>query len=126
MEFAVVYVLGALLYGAIEILWRGYTHWTMLICGGACFTLMYLISLTSLPLWAKWLFSASVITAVEFCTGCLVNITLGWQVWDYSAQPMNIMGQVCPLYSLFWFLLSVPGTALCTRLSSVLPRLLRA
>ena len=41
MEMIAVYVTGGLLYGLIELLWRGWTHWSMLLCGGACFALMY-------------------------------------------------------------------------------------
>ena len=48
MEMIAVYVTGGLLYGLIELLWRGWTHWSMLLCGGLCFTLMYAISLSAL------------------------------------------------------------------------------
>ena len=120
LEILTVYALGAGLYALIELMWRGWTHWTMLICGGACFTLMYLISGAALPLWAKCVICAAVISLVEFGTGYLVNITLGWHVWDYSDQPLNIMGQVCPLYSFFWLLLSLPGLALCGEIRHLL------
>lgn len=119
LEFPLIFLIGAALYGALELLWRGYSHWTMLICGGACFTLMYLLSATSLPLWAKCLISAAAISLVEFAVGYLVNLTLGWQVWDYSERPLNIMGQVCPLYSFFWLLLSYPAMMLCGFLRSL-------
>jgi hypothetical protein len=109
---------GAALYGGIELAWRGRTHWTMLLAGGTCFAVMYLIATrTDWPLWGKWVSSAAVITAVEFVTGAIVNMRLGWNVWDYSALPMNLMGQICPLYTLYWLLLSVPGTALCGGIS---------
>ena len=120
LEILTVYALGAGLYALIELMWRGWTHWTMLICGGACFTLMYLISGAALPLWVKCVICAAVISLVEFGTGYLVNITLGWHVWDYSDQPLNIMGQVCPLYSFFWLLLSLPGLALCGEIRHLL------
>ena len=120
METLLIYILGAGLYGLIEIIWRGWTHWTMLLCGGACFTCMYVISAAAIPLWAKCLISAAVITAVEFCTGFLVNIIFGWHVWDYSDRPLNIMGQVCPLFSFFWLLLSIPGLALCSGIRELL------
>ena len=35
MEYLLIYTLGGLLYGAIELLWRGWTHWTMLQIGRA-------------------------------------------------------------------------------------------
>jgi len=38
-----------------------------------------------------------------------VNIVLGWEVWDYSQLPLNIMGQVCLLYSGMWFFISMPA-----------------
>jgi len=27
-------------------------------------------------------------------------------VWDYSDRRWNVYGQICPLYSLLWFVLS--------------------
>ena len=39
---AAIFLLGALGYGAVETLWRGGTHWTMLLTGGVCFLLIYL------------------------------------------------------------------------------------
>lgn len=116
MEFILIYALGGLLYGLMEILWRGWTHWTMLLCGGFCFTVMYLLSMASLPALAKILLSAGTITVVEFLAGCLVNLRLGWGVWDYSGLPYNILGQVCPQFLLLWLALSVPGLALCQML----------
>ena len=114
MEFLLVYTVGGLLYALLELAWRGWTHWTMVLCGGLCFSLMYLISRAGLPRLPKYILSAAVITAVEFLTGCLVNLRLGWAVWDYSDLPYNLLGQVCPQFLLLWFVLSVPGMALCS------------
>ena len=33
--------LGGAGYGAIELLWRGFTHWTMVLTGGFCFSILY-------------------------------------------------------------------------------------
>jgi len=57
------------------------------------------------------LIAAGVITLVELIAGYVVNIRLGWGVWDYSHLPGNFMGQVCLLYSLLWVLLS--GVGIC-------------
>ena len=116
MELLPVFALGSILYGLTEILWRGWTHWTMLLCGGICFTLMYLVSGSGLSLVKKWLLSTCIITTVEFVAGCIVNLRLHWQVWDYSFQPFNLLGQICPRFILMWFALSIPGVALCTLL----------
>lgn len=92
----------------------------MLLCGGLCFTLMYLIAATALPIIAKCLICTLAISSVEFLTGYLVNIILKWNVWDYSACTGNILGQVCPLYSFYWLLLTVPGLFLCSLLRKLL------
>ena len=116
MELLPVFALGSILYGLTEILWRGWTHWTMLLCGGICFTLMYLVSGSGLSMVKKWLLSTCIITTVEFVAGCIVNLRLHWQVWDYSSMPFNLLGQICPQFILMWFALSIPGVALCTLL----------
>lgn len=113
MELLLIYALGAELYGAIEILWRGRTHWTMLLCGGVCFTIMYLISAAALPFWLKCVLSALAVTLVELIAGILVNIIFAWDVWDYSHMAFNLLGQICPVFSLCWLMLSVPGLMLC-------------
>ena len=116
MELLPVFALGSILYGLTEIMWRGWTHWTMLLCGGLCFTLMYLVSGSELSLFKKWLLSTCIITTVEFMAGCIVNLRLHWQIWDYSSMPFNLLGQICPQFILMWFALSIPGMALCTLL----------
>ena len=57
---------------------------------------------------------------MEFITGAVVNVLLGWGVWDYSDRPLNLYGQVCLLYSLYWLLLSIPGCALARLLHRLL------
>ena len=113
-----MFAIGAGLYGLIEILWRSRTHWTMLLCGGACFTFMYFLSAAQLPFRAKCLISAAAISHMELAVGYVVNIILGLAVWDYSVRSLNILGQICPLYSFFWLLLSAPALALCGLIKS--------
>ena len=43
--------------------------------------------------------------AVEFLSGCVLNLWLCLDVWDYSGLPGNVLGQICPAYGLLWFLL---------------------
>ena len=122
-EYIAVFTAGAAAYAALEIIWRGWTHWTMLLCGGTCFTLMYLIESAPIRPQRKLIASASVITAVEFVTGCIVNLKLGMAVWDYSYLPFNLMGQICPRFSLMWLGLSVPGLWLCRSIRRLFSRL---
>lgn len=55
------------------------------------------------------LLCAGVITLLEFLCGVLVNRVLGLSVWDYSAMPVNVMGQICITYSAAWCLLAIPA-----------------
>lgn len=106
--------MGAIGYGSLEMLWRGHTHWTMLLLGGTCLYLIYLISSRMKDqLWKKLIMCSAVVTALEFVVGCLVNLHLGWKVWDYSDQPFNLLGQICPLFSLMWLGLSLPCIYIC-------------
>jgi len=100
-----VFAVGAGAYGLIEILFRGHTHWSMLITGGACCLTFYLIldRLMSMNLvWAAFT-GALIITCYEFFVGLIVNVRFGMAVWDYSRMSGNIMGQICPAFSAAWF-----------------------
>lgn len=108
-KHTVLFLIGGLIYLAIELLWRGYSHPSMFILGGICFVFVGLINQV-LPrntgiLWQS-LIGATFITAAEFITGLIVNVWLGLHVWDYSSLPLNLMGQVSLLYFFLWIALS--------------------
>jgi len=111
---------GGTAYGLIEILYRGHTHWTMLLLGGLCFYLLSRLAELPLPLHLAAVPCAYLITGLEFFTGCLVNLLLHWNVWDYSNQPLNLLGQVCFSFLGVWYLLSIPGLALARYLKKQL------
>lgn len=107
--------MGAVGYSLLEILWRGYTHWTMGITGGLCLSTLYRIS-GAVERWrtgARCALGSAIITGYELVVGWLVNLKLGWDVWDYSGLPFHFRGQICLLYSTIWFLLSMPIFWLC-------------
>lgn len=110
---------GGIGYGLIEVLWRGRTHWSMLLAGGLCFVMFAAIA-------EKWrhrslVFKASLcalgVTAVEFVFGVIFNLILHKNVWDYSDEPLNIMGQVCPLYTFLWGILALGFVPLAEKLN---------
>ena len=121
---AELFALGGTLYMLVELLWRGYTHWSMCLVGGACFCLIGGIhtALKGAPLALRCVACAAAITAVEFGAGCLFNLCLGWQVWDYSMLPLNLCGQVCLRYSGFWGVLSLAALPVYRQLSVQLRR----
>lgn len=110
---AALYTIGSFGYGVTEILFRGYTHWSMCVTGGICFLMLYRIQLkfSDFAMWKRCLLGAMSITAAELWVGCIVNLYLGWNVWDYSQRMFNLAGQICPLFSFLWFLISFPVMA---------------
>lgn len=109
-KYGVLALIGGIIYGALEILVRGHTHWTMVTLGGVCFIAVGLINEIipwNMPLTVQMLIGSIIITALEFCCGCIVNLWLGWDVWDYSKLWGNFLGQICPLYSVIWYLVSL-------------------
>ena len=101
--------IGAMGYGLIELLWRGHTHWSMLTCGGLCFSFFGKISrkFKNLSLLYKAIIGSAFVTGLELVYGVIFNIILKKNVWDYSAIPLNFKGQICLLYSVFWWLLGL-------------------
>ena len=75
LQTPAVFALGAAGYAALELLWRGRTHWTMALTGGTV-----LVGLRQLrrrvheesPL-SRCLCGAACITAAEYVVGCTVN-----------------------------------------------------
>lgn len=110
-----LFLIGGVLYLTIELLWRGYSHWTMFLVGGFCFILLGLINeifTFSMPLYLQMLAGMDVITLVELLSGYIINVKLGWNVWDYSDMPLNFFGQICVPYMGLWFFLSAIGIIL--------------
>ena len=108
-------VIGALLYMWVEILYRGYTHWTMGVVGGICFLLIGLINeylSWETPLWLQGIIGASIITVLEFISGVVLNIWLDLGIWDYSKIPFNLLGQICLTFTIAWFFLSIAAIIL--------------
>ena len=78
-EYSIIYTVGSLGYGLLEIFWRGFTHWSMLFAGGISMLWLYILNIKnfSMKLWKKCLCGAAIITAVEFVVGLFVNRLLG-------------------------------------------------
>ena len=105
-----IFNLSGFCYIFVEMAWRGYSHWTMFFTGGICFLILVRLfqAIKNRTLIEKCVYGALVITTVEFTIGCIVNLWLKMNVWNYSNMPFNILGQVCLLYSVLWGVLSIP------------------
>ena len=107
--------IGGLVYIMIELAFRGRSHWTMFIVGGLCFWMIGLINEIipwEMPIWKQCIIGAVIVTIVELLSGCIINLGLGWNVWDYSNMPLNFLGQVCLPFSLLWVLISAVAIVL--------------
>lgn len=105
---------GAIYYG-FELLFRGFSHWTMYLLGGICFLFMYVQG--KITDWkesmAKMISICTVFVAsMEFITGIIVNKCFKWNVWDYSDQPLNLFGQICLPFTIIFSGLSAFGIIL--------------
>ena len=106
-------IVGGAIYYNIEILYREYSHISMLILGGLCFICMGLINEIlswETPLWKQALIGGFTTTLLEFVTGCIVNLWLGLNVWHYDK--FDILGQICVPFFFIWCGLSLVGIIL--------------
>lgn len=114
-KYEFLFFVGATIYVIIENLYRGYSHWTMFLLGGICFITLGLINEVipwDMPLLLQMFIGGIIITVLEFITGCIVNIWLGWNVWNYSELPFNLWGQISLFSSIVWVGLSLVGIVL--------------
>jgi uncharacterized membrane protein len=110
LVYYALYFIGGFVYVGLELLWRGYSHYTMFIVGGICFLIvgsMNEVVKKPMSLLLQGCIGSVIITLVEFITGCIVNLHLGWNVWDYSDMPLNILGQVCLPFMLLWVAIAI-------------------
>lgn len=97
------------IYLLIELAWRGHTHWTMLPLAAAIFVCIGVLDEGEKPppVWQQVVIGTAIATALEFVAGLILNIWLDLGVWDYSHLPGNVMGQICPQFTLAWAVLVI-------------------
>lgn len=125
-QVLISWLTGGIIYFYMEILFRGFSHYTMLICGGVCFVLVgtfgrHLLEKRKLDIWIVlgiMIIGSLIITTTEYFTGILVNIRWNMDVWSYEELPFNYKGQICLLFSMIWSLLSL----VCVFLESTLQK----
>lgn len=100
-----IFIVGAAGYAGVEYLYRGYTHWTMVLTGGACLLAFYCYTKETkdTPLLVQAAAGACIVTVFEFCVGVVVNLWYGWHVWDYSREPAICWGRSARCFPLYGF-----------------------
>lgn len=105
--------IGALCYGSMEVVARGFTHISMGLLGGMCFVFIGLTGFLRrsgrLTLFQQQTVVTMFITVSELLCGMITNLWLGLNVWDYSELPFNFKGQICLPFCMLWFVLSYVG-----------------
>ena len=115
-KYFILFYMGGMIYAAMEIGWRGWSHGSMFVLGGACFLLLGQLGRVPrpLPLLPRALLGAVVVTALELGCGLLINRS--YQVWDYRNVPMNFHGQICLPFTALWVVISLVAFSLYDQL----------
>ena len=103
---SLIFLDGAFGYYYLEILFRGYSHWSMGVCGGICLIGIYFLDKLNKSIYQKALLGALLITLVEFLAGCILNLWLDLKIWDYSQLKLHFLGQISLLFTAIWYVLS--------------------
>lgn len=110
-EYLFLWGIGGWIYYSLEIIFRGFSHWSMFLLGGIC--MMFFTYQGELVHWQddflRQVLRCSIfVTAMEFITGIIVNKWFALHVWDYSCMPFQLFGQIClPFMILFACLCAV-------------------
>ena len=109
-KYAFLFWFGGSFYITMEVIYRSRSHWSMGILSGLVF--IAIGALNNLWGWnvsliIQTLAGTAIATIGEFVTGCIVNLWLGWNVWDYSNMPYNLLGQICPQFITLWVPISL-------------------
>ena len=113
-KYLLLFFIGGTIYITIELIWRWLlhsspTHWSMFILGGLSFLLIgeinEYLSWDTL-FYIQCLIGTTIVLILEFIFGCILNLWLKLNVWDYSNQPLNLLGQICGPFAFLWYLLT--------------------
>ena len=104
-----LFIIGACAYAMLELAWRGRTHVTMAIAGGLSLIFFSLIEkrFQNRSVIFRALLSSLAVSFIELCIGIAFNLVYNMKIWDYSDQPFNLFGQICPLFTVLWGLIFV-------------------
>ena len=110
LKYFTLFIIGGISYYFIEIIYRGYSHFSMIIVGGICFVLIGAINEFSnkeVPLLLQMILAVLIVDTIELISGIIINKVLLLNVWDYSNLRFNLLGQISLRSSIAWFFLSL-------------------
>ena len=124
-RMSVLFYLGGMIYSAVELLWRRWTHGAMFMLGGLCFVTLGRMGrfCHCVPAALRAVMASTVITVLELLCGLAVNREYG--IWDYRGMPLNFRGQVCLPFFAAWMPLGLAAMWLYGKLENALLRYTR-
>lgn len=119
-KYIFLWAMGGCLYYSFELIFRGFSHWTMFVLGGSCFLFIYIQG--KIVKWKDSIFIQVIrciifVTSMEFITGIIVNKWLDLNVWDYSRLPFQLFGQICLPFMIIFSGLCVLGILISSQLA---------
>lgn len=99
------FLLGAIGYPLLEILFRGRTHPSMALAGGLGLMLLKKCRGIHLCWPLRGLLGALGITGIEYAAGLIFNRR--HHIWDYRGQRGHLQGQICPAFFGVWLLFAL-------------------
>lgn len=112
VKMMVLFLVGFVVYGLIELIYRGKTYPLMAVCGGVAILILDQINNKiswDVDLLLQGVIGSFVITSMEFIIGELSLHNILPAMWNYSNMPMNYKGIVCLPFSIIWIFLSIFG-----------------
>ena len=106
----ILFIVGGLTYGGIELIYRQITYLLMWICGGIAILLLDKLNdyiSWDMDILLQGCIGSALITGMEFIIGNLSLAGLVPKMWDYSNVWMNYKGIICLPFSLIWIVLSI-------------------
>ena len=105
----VLFIIFGAIYFGLECLYKRHiTHWSMFVLAGIIGVLIGSINegiAWETPFYIQCLLGALLATLGEVCTGVIVNIIFGLNVWHYNVLAF-FWGQCSLPFCCIWFLLS--------------------
>lgn len=97
--------------GISKLSFMGYTSLWIFPIGGLCGIIIGSLNgkprYYNLRLWQQVLIGGSLITIIELVSGIFFNLYLHLNLWDYSQDRFNFMGQICLRNCIWWYILPI-------------------
>ena len=105
-KYIFLFWFGGSAYVTFEVFYRNRSHWSMFILAGVIFIIVGCFNeFLNWTILTQTIIGTLFAVVSEFIFGCVLNLYYHLNIWDYSNLPGNILGQVCPQFTIIWFIL---------------------